>query len=83
MSKKTRSNQTSGLICCTSRRNTKTTDRTANFTTRDSYKTQTISREKDNIIKGYKPAFTTKFKKWKTFCVVQPYSGTLHSILTS
>uniref|UniRef100_A0A0A9FU90 Uncharacterized protein n=1 Tax=Arundo donax TaxID=35708 RepID=A0A0A9FU90_ARUDO len=25
--------------------------------------------------------FTRKFSKWNTFCVVHPYSGTLHSIL--
>lgn len=31
----------------------------------------------------YKPAFTKKFRKWKTFCVVQPYSGTLYSIRIS
>ncbi|BAS82023.1 Os03g0120350, partial [Oryza sativa Japonica Group] len=27
------------------------------------------------------PPFTIKFMKWNTFCVVHPYSGTLHSIL--
>jgi len=27
------------------------------------------------------PPFTRKFRKWNTFCVVHPYSGTLHSIL--
>lgn len=27
------------------------------------------------------PPFTRKLRKWNTFCVVHPYSGTLHSIL--
>lgn len=31
----------------------------------------------------HRPPFTRKLRKWKTFCVVHPYSGTLNCILTN
>lgn len=51
--------------------------------TNEWYYIQMIKYISDSSVTGPKilPPFTMKFIRWKTFWVVQPYSGTLNSIL--
>ena len=66
-------------------RSTNTTDRTANrerSLTPISPPNQTTKANESKTTEMLRsPPLTRKFRKWNTFCVVQPYSGTLHSIL--
>lgn len=59
---------------------TQTTSIVIDQSTRVPDRTSNIGKEKKKTAR-YPPPFTRKLRKWNTFCVVHPYSGTLHSIL--
>lgn len=80
---------TSGFNACTSSRKQKTAARTAiHQDTKFHGRSALVGIEK--ILQTiciwdsrYIPPFTIKFNRWKTFCVVHPYSGTRNSIRIS